>query len=135
MDDNTKNTVFQAFTDKARKRLQERKMRKYETLYIPSMDENIKIQSLLYPEIVECSEIDDSGDPNKADKYAIYLAVVEPDIKQLAVQLKEEGEIKEYPEVVEIFEMDEISQIATEIMKLSGVSNGRKVTVVTELKN
>ena len=37
------------------------------------------------------------------------------------MELKDQGEIKTYPEVVDIFEMNEITSIATEIMKLSGV--------------
>lgn len=133
--DKEKEQVFQAFTAKAVKRLQEKKVRKYETLHIPSLDENIRIQSLLYPEIVECTEIEDSGDPNKADKYAVYLAVVDPDLKQLAMTLKDQGEIREYLEVVDIFDMAEVSQIAMEIMKISGVTGKKEVTVVSELKN
>ena len=135
MDSKEKDKVFQSFAAKAVKRLQERKTRKYETPHIPSLDENIKIQSLLYPEIVECTEIEDENDPNAADKYAVYLAVVEPDLKQLAVELKDQKEIREYTEVVDIFEMSEISQIAMEVMKISGVTGDRKVTVVSELKN
>ena len=46
MDSKEKDKVFQSFAAKAVKRLQERKTRKYETLHIPSLDENIKIQSL-----------------------------------------------------------------------------------------
>lgn len=130
-----KEVVFNDFTTKAIQRLKDKKTRKYEMLYIPSLDENIKIQSLLYPEIVECSEIEDANDPNKADKYAIYLSVVEPDLKQLAITLKEKGEIREYTEIVDIFDMTEVTQIATEIMKLSGVAGEKKVVVVSELKN
>ncbi len=130
-----KKSVFQDFTEKAVQRLKEKKARKTETLYVPSLDENIKIQSLIYPEIVECMEIEDENDPNAADKYSIYLAVVEPDLKAVAVKLKERGEIKQYLEVVDIFDMGEISEIAMEVMKLSGVTGNRKVTVVEELKN
>ena len=43
--------------------------------------------------------------------------------------------LKSAPEVVNIFEMSEITEIATEIMKLSGVLGNKKVTVVKELKN
>lgn len=68
-------------------------------------------------------------------KYCIYLAVVEPDLKAVAMELKDQGEIKTYPEVVDIFEMSEITSIATEIMKLSGVIGSKKVTVVEEQKN
>lgn len=133
--DKEKEKTFQAFAEKAVKRIQEKKTRKYVTLYVPSLDENIKIQSLLYPEIVECMKIEDENDPNRADKYAIYLSVVEPDMKKLAVNLKEQGEIREYIDIVDIFDMNEVTQIATEIMKISGTGGDKKVTVVGELKN
>ena len=130
-----KDDIFKAFTAKAAQRLKDKKVRRYETLYVPSIDQNIKIRNLDYPEIVECTEIEDANDPNASDKYCIYLAVVEPDLKAVALELKEQGEIKTYPEVVDIFEMSEITEIATEIMKLSKVIGSKKVTVVEELKN
>lgn len=133
--DKDKSEVFKSFTNKAIKRFQEKKVRKYRTLHIPSLDENIKIRNLDYPEIVECTEIEDENDPNAADKYAIYLAVVEPNLKEVAQEMMNQGLIQTYPEVVNIFEMSEITEIATEIMKLSGVLGNKKVTVVEELKN
>lgn len=134
MDKKNRDEVFAAFTAKAVKRLQENRVRRKERIRVPSLDEKITIQSLTYPEIVECMEIEDEKDPNKADKYTIYLSVVEPDLKEVAVKLKEAGEIKEYLEVVDIFDMSEITQIATEVMKLSKVIGG-KIEVINELKN
>ena len=133
--DKDKSEVFKSFTNKAIKRFQEKKVRKYRTLHIPSLDENIKIRNLDYPEIVECTEIEDEIDPNAEDKYTIYLAVVEPNLKEVAQEMMNQGLIQTYPEVVNIFEMSEITEIATEIMKLSGVLGNKKVTVVEELKN
>lgn len=133
--DKDKSEVFKSFTNKAIKRFQEKKVRKYRTLHIPSLDENIKIRNLDYPEIVECTEIEDENDPNAADKYTIYLAVVEPNLKEVAQEMMNQGLIQTYPEVVNIFEMSEITEIATEIMKLSGVLGNKKVIVVEELKN
>ena len=133
--DKDKSEVFKSFTNKAIKRFQEKKVRKYRTLHIPSLDENIKIRNLDYPEIVECTEIEDENDPNAADKYTNYLAVVEPNLKEVAQEMMNQGLIQTYPEVVNIFEMSEITEIATEIMKLSGVLGNKKVTVVEELKN
>ena len=133
--DKDKSEVFKSFTNKAIKRFQEKKVRKYRTLHIPSLDENIKIRNLDYPEIVECTEIEDENDPNAADKYTIYLAVVEPNLMEVAQEMMNQGLIQTYPEVVNIFEMSEITEIATEIMKLSGVLGNKKVTVVEELKN
>lgn len=133
--DKDKNEIFKSFTAKAIKRIQEKNVPKYCTLYVPSMDTNIKIRSLNYPEIVECTEIEDKSDPNAADKYTIYLAVVEPNLKEVAQEMMDQGLIQTYPEVVNIFEMSEVTEIATEIMKLSGVLGNKKVTVVEELKN
>lgn len=130
-----KDEIFKTFTAKAIQRLKDKKVRRYETLYVPSLEQNIKIRNLDYPEIVECTEIEDVNDPNASDKYCIYLAVVEPNLKEVAMELKDQGEIKTYPEVVDIFDMSEITDIATEIMKLSKVIGNKKVTVVEELKN
>lgn len=130
-----KDDIFRAFTAKAVQRLKDKKVRRFETLYVPSLDQNIKIRNLDYPEIVECTEIEDVNDPNASDKYCIYLAVVEPDLKAVAMELKDQGEITTYPEVVDIFDMSEITEIATEIMKLSRVIGNKKVKVVEELKN
>lgn len=130
-----KDDIFKAFTAKAVQRLKDKKVRRYETLYVPSLDQNIKIRNLDYPEIVECTEIEDESDPNASDKYCIYLAVVEPDLKKVAMELKDQEEIKTYPEVADIFDMSEITEIAMEIMKLSKVIGNKKVTVVEELKN
>lgn len=130
-----KDDIFRAFTAKAVQRLKDKKVRRFETLYVPSLDQNIKIRNLDYPEIVECTEIEDANDPNASDKYCIYLAVVEPDLKAVAMELKDQGEITTYPEVVDIFDMSEITEIATEIMKLSRVIGNKKVKVVEELKN
>lgn len=130
-----KDEIFKAFTAKAVQRLKDKKVRRYETLYVPSLDQNIKIRNLDYPEIVECTEIEDANDPNASDKYCIYLAVVEPNLKEVAMELKDQGEIKTYPEVVDIFDMSEIADIAMEIMKLSKVIGNKKVAVVEKLKN
>ena len=43
--DKDKSEVFKSFTNKAIKRFQEKKVRKYRTLHIPSLDENIKIRT------------------------------------------------------------------------------------------
>lgn len=110
-----KDDIFKAFTRKAMKRLKEKKARKYETLHVPSLDGNIRIRNLNYEEIMECTEIEDSRDPNRSDKYAIYLAVVEPDLKKAAMELKEKGEIRECVEIVDIFEYGEITDIAMEV--------------------
>ena len=41
-----KEDIFKAFTAKAVQRLKDKKVTKYETLYVPSIDQNIKIRKL-----------------------------------------------------------------------------------------
>lgn len=134
MEKTSKNALSE-FSRKAIQRLHDKKIVKHRKLYIPSLDQEITIRNLTYEEVAECTKIDEDNDDNRADRYAIYLAVTEPDLKSSAMQLKDEGEIKEYLEVVDIFEMAEVSDIAMQIMELSGVVGGKKVTVVEEQKN
>ncbi len=134
MDKNTKTTLEQ-FTKKALQRLQDKRKCKTVTLYVPSLDEEIVIRSLLNTEIVECTSIEDENDPNRCDRYAIYLACKKPDLKAVAAELKKAGEITEPIEVVDIFDISEQTQIATEIMKLSGVIGTKPVTVIEQIKN
>lgn len=133
--DKTKEDAFSAFTAKAIQRIKDKRTRKYARLHVPSLDEEIKIRNLDYPEFTECVKLEDNGDDSRSDKYAIYLAVVEPDLKAVAQEMKDQGLIREYLEAVEVFDPHEISEIAREIMKLSGITSDKKVTVIDELKN
>lgn len=131
-----KNDIFNVFLAKAEKRLEEKKTMRTSLVRIPSMDEAIRIRGLKNSEIAEISDIDVSDDPYAGDKYSIYVATVEPDLKKLAVTLKEQGRIQEYADVVDIFEIYEIRQLAEKIMELSGVTGKNKIEVMVEnLKN
>lgn len=134
MDKETIKTLS-SFAQKAAQRLQDKKVIKHQRLYVPSLDCEIKIRNLTYAEVVECTKTEENEDENTVDKYSIYLGVVEPNLKETATELKASGEISQYIDVVDIFEMSEVNDIATEIMKLSGVISSKKVTIVEELKN
>lgn len=129
------NKSLSAFAQKALQRLHDKKSIKYATLFIPSLDETIKIRNLSYVEIVEISEIDETSDPNRSNKYTVYNSVVEPNLKDIASELKNAGEITEYMDVIDMFTLSEISEIASEVMILSGAMGNKKVAVVEELKN
>lgn len=130
------NQIFSAFTQKAAQRLDEKKVMKKARLYIPSLDEEITIRGLNRKEVIECMNVEDTDtDPDRSDNYTIYLSVVEPNLKEIAKELKDAGKIIEYTDVCNIFEMHERVSIAQEIMKLSGVIGEKKVAVVNELKN
>lgn len=131
-----KDTQFTDFINKATKRLEEKKKGKTAKLHIPSLDREITIRSLTSQEIIECMDTTEQDDMEYADNYTIYLATIEPSLKDVATELKKNGQITEYMEVCDIFDMHERRSISMEIMKLSGVyTENKAVTVVNELKN
>lgn len=142
MDRETKRTL-QDFVHAAQQRLRDKKIPKHQTLYVPSLDQNITIRNLTFDEIAECQNIEEGPGGNRADKYCIYLAVTDPDFHVAAKQLMdaenelppEERQLHEALDIVNIFELTEITEIAMAIMRLSGVISSKKVTVVEGLKN
>lgn len=129
MDNQTKKTLEQ-LTQKATQRLQDKKKVKIRTLHVPSLDENIKIRNLTKEEITEILNIEDEI---MSDVMTAYYGVV--DLKEVARTLKEQGEISEYTEVTNIFNMQERNQIVRQILELSDVTSDKKVEVVENLKN
>ena len=139
--DNEKKKFLAEFSRRALQRLKDKKIPKKQTLRIPSMDMELTIRSLDYEEIMECMTLEDNGDIKRSDKYSIYLAAVEPSLRDVAREIMaqeaelptEERELKEPLDIVNMFDLSEITQIATAIMELSGAMNG-EVTVVEDLK-
>ncbi|MBS9782651.1 MAG: hypothetical protein KGV43_02475 [Arcobacter sp.] len=127
-----KNVVFNDFVKKASKRLSDKRKLKKARLYIPSLDDEIVIRGLSDEEITECFAIEDNI---QADKYVAYISIIEPNLKEVAKELKENGEIKEYVDVVDIFDMKERTQIIQEVFNLCGVTGDKEVKVVEVLKN
>lgn len=140
---NEKKNYLAEFSRRAVQRLQDKKIPKYRTLHIPSLDADMRFRNLSYDEIAECMNMEDTGDPNRSDKYCIYLAAVEPSLKDAAKEIMEsesglpadQRTLLEPLDVVGIFDIGEVQEIAMQIMELSGVVNNAKVTVVDQLKN
>lgn len=141
--DNEKKSLLTEFSRRAMQRLQDKKIPKYRTLHVPSLDADLKFRNLSYDEITECMNIEDTGDPNRSDKYCIYLAAMEPSLKDVAREIMDtesalpadQRTLLEPLDIVGIFDIGEIQDIAMQIMELSGVLNNAKVTVVEQLKN
>lgn len=141
--DSEKKSFLAEFSRRAMQRLQDKKVPKHQTLHIPSLDIDLKIRSLTYGEVTECMNLEDNGDSKRSDKYCIYLAAVEPSLKDAAKEvMKEEASLPpdqrtvlEPLDIVNIFDMSEITEIATKVMELSGVIGKKSVTVVEQLKN
>lgn len=140
-----KKSLLAEFSRKAMQRLQAKKVHKKQVLHVPGLDQDVTIRSLTYNEIAECNEIDDSADKARSDKYGVYLAMVEPDLKAAAKEIMEaeadlppeERTLHEALDIVNIFEIFELNQIAAAVMELSGAIGGKdkRVTAVKELKN
>lgn len=141
--DQQKKSLLGEFSRRAMQRLQDKKVHKKMTLHVPSLDADIIIRSLDYKEITECANIEDDGDRNRSDKYGVYLAMVEPDLKAAAKEIMEaesdlpadQRTLLEPLDIVNIFDLAEMQQIAVKVMELSGAMGGKKVTVVKDLKN
>ena len=140
--DTEKKKTLADFSRRALQRLKDKKIPKRQTLHIPSMDMELTIRSLDYGEIMECMTLEDNGDIKRSDKYSIYLAAVEPNLRDVAREIMgqeaelppEERELKQPLDIVNIFDIAEIREISKVILDLSGAMNG-KVTIVEELKN
>ena len=141
--DSEKKSFLAEFSRRAMQRLQDKRLPKFLTLHIPSLDIDLKIRSLTNNEITECMEMEDNGDSKRSDKYCIYLAAVEPSLKDAAKEvMNNEAALPADPrtvleplDIVNIFDMSEVTEIAMEVMKLSGVIGAKSVTVVQNLKN
>lgn len=142
--DYEKQSLLAEFSRRAVQRIQDKnkKVPRYRTLHIPSMNIDMRFRNLFYDEIAECMNMEDTDDPNRSDKYCIYLAAVEPSLKDVAKEIIEsesslpadQRTLMDPLDVVKMFDMGEVQAIATQIMDLSGVINA-KVTVVDRLKN
>lgn len=126
------NSELLDFVQKASERLDSKRQEKRKKIFVPSLDQEITIRSLSKSEITECMGMEDS---TEGDNYTVYLSVVEPNLRDVAVKLKESGKITSYTEIVDIFVMQERTEIVREVMKLSEVLSERKIAVVDEIKN
>ncbi len=130
-----KDKLFLSFVQKASNRIEDRKKVKTATLYIPAIEENIKIRNLTTQEIIECTDSVDQEDFDYGDRYAVYLGVIEPSLKDVSNELIKQGQIKQNLDICDMFESHELRSIATEILRLSGVfEENKSVVLVEELK-
>ena len=114
--DNEKKCTLAEFSRRALQRMKDKKIPKKQTLHIPSMDIDLTIRSLEYAEIMECLTLEDNGDIKRSDKYSIYLAAVEPNLRDVAREIMgqeaelppEERELKEPLDIVNMFDLSEI---------------------------
>lgn len=73
--DSKKLSSLAEFSRRAMQRLQDKKIPKYQTLHVPSLDADLKFRNLSYDEIAECMNIDDTNDPNQ---YCVLMLSLSP---------------------------------------------------------
>lgn len=94
----------------------------------------IEFKTLTDAEVNDCvaqsNEDDVSG--RQGDRYALYIASINPSLKELGQQLMAQGVIDTPLEIMDMFEPYEISQAAAIIMEESGISpkKGKNVSLV-----
>lgn len=122
------------FARRAAQRLKDKAVPKKMTLEVYFDDDEepelYTLRNLADDEVLEVLSMKDEDDPNRADKYAVYLASVDPDLRAAATELKEAGEITEYLEIMDSFPLRNISGMAQKLMEHSGVLGGKPVTIV-----
>lgn len=118
--DNHKKATLEEFARRASQRLQDKKLRKTATYHVNELDMDVVLQSLTDDELMECTEMEGI----RGDMYAVYLAMVEPNLRETAVLLRESKEIAEPLEVANVFSRGDVSALAFEVMKLSGAVTG-----------
>lgn len=139
-------TMLEIMAAKAAARIRAKKdyLKVERTLEIPSLDDGdgspktITIRSLSDAEVTEVMNYADKNkdDDDSADKYAVYIGVTNPDMTELAKIMKNNGDIDYSMQVIDMFTRYEQTEIAKQIMQLSGVLPGeKKVRVVKHLKN
>lgn len=140
--DKEKKTTLEIFRNKATMALKRKRQYRTFTIAFPSFaqDQNedgtegeplkIKFKALSDAEINECVGYEVEDDPVAGDKYAVYIASVEPSLKQLGVAMKEAGEINTPFEIMDMFERHEITEASIIIMEQSGVMSKNKAKVV-----
>lgn len=129
MDNQVKQDVFLSFAQKAAKKIEERKKKRCEKIYIPDLEETITITAMTDQEFIDINEFSD--DSNKNDSYMIYMS--SPELQHLAKELVEQGAIREHIEVVNMFRRADKRAIAQKILELSGIYEESTIEVISEV--
>lgn len=133
----TTTKTLSEFGRRALQSIEDKKIPKYGTFHVPSLDVDLKMRSLSSAEWAECMEMESAADPQLSDKYAVYISAVEPNLSKTGAELVAAGAIAEPMEIMDSFAVTEINELSVELAKLSGMMGREKVTavVVEDLKN
>ena len=133
MDKDTKTIIFKEFAEKAKKRIEERKKLKTKQFKVEESDVVVTLRGLTEEEISECTNMFESGLEN--DKYTIYLACRE--LQEASAIMVQEGSLKENEryKITEMFSLADRTELAKEILVISGVTGESSVKAVSEAED
>lgn len=128
--DNQNISIFESFVRKAEEKIQEKKKMRKKVLHIGDLDANITIRGLSNQEISDCYDFSDDSIEN--DKYMIYMA--SKDLQEASKELMNGKAIDDNYKICDMFSISDRGEIATQILKLSGVYDKTSVTEVDEVE-
>lgn len=132
MDQNA--VIFSDFARRAKEKIEEKKKRRTKTLHVGESDVDITIRGLSEQEFRDCNDFSD--DSLVVDKYMIYMSC--KDLHEPAEELVKSGTIKHHYEICDMFSIADRTEIAKQILKLSGIydeSTVKPIDEVEETKN
>lgn len=130
--DNNKTVIFQDFARKAKMRLEEKKKKRTEKLYVNDVDMTLTIRGISDEEYAEISEMDNMSEIDR-DKYLIYYVC--PELQETAGIMVDEGsltEAKRY-KIADIFRPVDRTEICRRILAISGLLGAPSVMDIMEL--
>lgn len=131
MDDN-KVIIFQNFARKAKQRLEEKKKKRTEQVYVNDVDMTLTLRGISDEEYAEISEMENLSEIER-DKYLIYYVC--PELQETARMLVEEGSLAEADryKIADIFRPVDRTALCRRILALSGLLGDPSVVDVKEL--
>ena len=125
----TKNNLIARLMDRAKK-----KEKKRATYTLKELDVDITIEEPTNEIVNDAFEYKDG---EKGDQFLLYTCVVDPDLKELGKDLKEDGTIANYIDVVDyLFKPGELRYLAGEAVKMAGYGDDMVAKKkVDEIKN
>ncbi len=131
MMDKEKMETFAAFARKAKEKIEERKKVRKAVMHVGDIGFDITLRGLSDQEIDECAKYSEDDFIN--DKYTVYFA--SSTLQELARYMKENGQIRNELEVMDMFSKSDRKALAHKVLELSGIYDNTTVNEVDELKN
>lgn len=112
--------MLSEFARRAAQRIKDRKVSIKFKIELPRLGEEIEFRTLLDDELMEIYDSGEKEDKRGKDKMCVYTAAVSPNLRELATELMEAGEITEYMQVLEMYNLAEQTKMTHLIMEKSG---------------